>query len=125
MNLWPMLAHLEKSGVVLTTEGEGLRLRVKSEKPISAAMKKLLADHKADLLDLIVELEETAAILEINQGLSRQFARYEAGHCVRGRLDAPTSDEWLQELAKCHPSFVAASDVFGELQIVQVVRVAA
>jgi hypothetical protein len=119
MIIWSLYADLCARGVLLSTIGDGSKLRVKA--PIGAlneTMRRAIQDHKADLLDFVVELEETAAILE-EQGNTLARARALARECVTGGQATPDGELWLREYAERELERLGIAD---KLEIVEVWR---
>jgi hypothetical protein len=102
-----LCADLQKRGVLLTiaeTPKNGhlppLRLRVRSPEPLPETLALAINDHRAELLQFIFEMEETAAILEHEQGNAAEDAARLALSCVRGGMATGDGEAYLREYAK-------------------------
>ncbi len=72
MSVAEIMADLGRLGIRLKAEGERLRFHPRST--VTPELLHRLRDHKADLLDAMERIEERAAILEFDAGLSRDDA---------------------------------------------------
>jgi hypothetical protein len=99
MIVWSLYADLCARGIYLSTIGDGSKLRVKAPPgALNETMRRAIQDHKADLTDFCIELEETAAILE-EQGNTPEQAKALARECVTGGTATPDGELWLRAYA--------------------------
>lgn len=123
-----LLADLRSRGVILTIASGG-RLRVRAPHGVlNPSLQRAIWEHRDGLIQLVYELEERAAILEIEQGYSPEDAERLARECVRGGTATPDGHLWLREYAEYHPNVIALrrafETVFGcGLDIIEVQRV--
>lgn len=109
-----LFADLTKRGVILSIaetpkggELPPLRLRVRSVKPLPESLALAIIEHKAELLQFVFELEETAAILEHSQGIASAEATTGARACVRGGTATGDGAAWLKDYARKQLASVA------------------
>jgi hypothetical protein len=91
-----------------------LRLRVQApDRALDGGLCAAIRRHRDELLQFVFELEERAAILEYEQGHSREQAEELARGCVIGGHASPDGRLWLQEYALNHPTVEAFLKTFG------------
>jgi hypothetical protein len=100
-----------------------LRLRVQApEGALTPALTEALKRHRDALLEYVFDLEERAAILQYEQGNTREDAELFARACVVGGSAGPDGRLWLRDCAERHPTVEAARGVFPGLEVVDVWR---
>ncbi len=122
MIAWSLLADLQARGVRLSVDLGG-RLGVEAPAgSLNPTMRESIKAHKADLLQIIYELEERAAVLEYDAHLASDVAEEKARHMVRGALAGPSGRLWLREYAEAELKRLGLSEM---LAIVEVSRLPA
>jgi hypothetical protein len=100
-----------------------LRLRVQTpEGSLTPALTDALKRHRDELLAYVFDLEERAAVLEYEQGNTREDAELFARACVVGGSAGPDGRLWLRDLAEHHPTIEAVRDAYPDLELVDVWR---
>jgi hypothetical protein len=85
MSSLELLITLRDTGVQLTPNVATLRV-VAPQRALTPALRAALREHKVELLDVMEEWSERAAIMEYCGGLSRPEAERLAWHCVLGKV---------------------------------------
>ncbi|MGI8656846.1 MAG: hypothetical protein ACR2LC_16700 [Pyrinomonadaceae bacterium] len=121
MNAPEFLHHLAQIGVCVSLGASSSELSIDAPRgTLTPELTELLREHKADLIELVYEREEAAAIEDEGQlsdigraYLEAQSPPVTVADCV---------DRALADVAKVHPGVLALAKVCGGLEIVSVCR---
>jgi hypothetical protein len=125
-----LFAFLRSIGVELSADGtpkdapagEPTRLRLRSPVVLSDELKDVLAAHRDELLQFVVELEERAAIIEADQGCAGDEAFELARRVVLGGTAGPDGRAWLRDVVARTPLYQNCSQLFDGLEDVSLIR---
>jgi hypothetical protein len=109
-----LLADLEHCGVrVSSTDGEATRLTVEAPSgALTDSLRGAIRRHKVELLDLIIELEETRAVIEEN-GATPEEADRAAREALHISTVTPDGALYLRDLVEHDPMMQAFNEAFG------------
>jgi hypothetical protein len=120
-----LLADLEQSGARLSScdpEREITRLMVTAPAgTLTETLRGAIRRHKAELLSLVIELEETRAIIEEN-GATPEEADRGARAALHISTVTPDGGLYLMDLVEHSPMMEAFDEVFGGGEILDVWR---
>ena len=120
-----LFAYLRWCGVELVAEtptDAPTRLRVRSPVPLVPVLKEMIAAHRDDLLQFVVELEERAGVIEADEGCSPDEAMEAARKVVTGGTASPDGKAWLRELITRSPVYRDCPELFDGLEDVRLIR---
>jgi hypothetical protein len=108
-----LCAYLRGRGVRLSLAGD-CRLRVLAPAgALDAHLHAFVRAHEAELAQFVYELEERAAVLEFECGLTRREAEAAARSQVWGGNARPDGQLWLRAYAESHPVVRRVLECFG------------
>ena len=108
-----LYAYLRSRGAPLSLAG-GRRLRVLSPAgALCAELRRYVRAHADELAQFVYELEERAAVLEHEQGLTKAEAEERARSLVAGGAARADGQLWLREYAATLPQVRDVLSVFG------------
>jgi hypothetical protein len=119
MTVTDVLAVCDARGVQLIIDGHELRARGRKG-AVSDALKQGIIQHKADLIELVYEREERAAIQWEGQlsDIGRAYLKAQAPPVTV----ADSVDRALADVAKAHPGVLSLAKGCGGMEIVSVRR---
>lgn len=108
-----LYAYLRSRGARLSLAGDR-RLRVLSPAgALCTELRRYVREHAEELAQFVYELEERAAVLEHEHGLSKAEAERRARECVTGGTARPDGQLWLKEFASTLAPVRDVLSVFG------------
>lgn len=119
-----LLADLEQRGArVSSRDGNMTRLMVEAPRgALTDSLRSAIRRHRAELLDLIIEIEEMRAIFE-EQGCTPEAADRAARECLHISSITPDGELYLRDLAEHDPRLQAISEICGGYDILEVRRI--
>jgi len=116
-----LLYHLAELGVSVSFGASSSEISVDAPRgTLTPELTELLREHKADLIELVYEREEAAAISDEGRLSDIGRAYLEAQSPPVTVVDGV--DRALADVAKVHPGVLALAKVCGGLEIVSVCR---
>ncbi len=106
-----LYSELYQSGIFLKSSADCRNIEYDAPRPLTDDQLKRLKECKPEMLDYLLEVEETAAILEIDNGCDPKMSLIYARKMVSHRRMC-SRDDALQASVRSHPDIQVAESIF-------------